>query len=159
MFQQLEAIIFDFDGVLTDNNVWIDEDGREMVCCSRADGLAFDVLRKLKKQMFILSTETNSVVLRRGEKLNITVCQGIKDKVSSLKKLAIKYKFSLDSTLYIGNDLNDYHAMKVCGYSACPSDSHPKILEVASFRLKACGGHGVEYVFQIDMLETLYSQG
>ena len=64
---ELEAIVFDFDGVLTDNRVFINQDGQEMVCCHRADGLAFDFLRRTNLNLFILSTETNVVVKRRGE--------------------------------------------------------------------------------------------
>jgi len=92
---ELEAIVFDFDGVLTDNNVYLDQNGNEMVCCSRADGLAFDVLRQTHLKLFILSTETNSVVSRRGEKLKIPVFQGIKDKQTSLEELSQHEGFSL----------------------------------------------------------------
>jgi 3-deoxy-D-manno-octulosonate 8-phosphate phosphatase KdsC-like HAD superfamily phosphatase len=54
----LDCIIFDTDGVLTDDRVWVDQDGREMVCCSRRDGLRFDFLRQSGLKLFILSTET-----------------------------------------------------------------------------------------------------
>ena len=50
----IDAIVFDFDGVLTDNFVYLNQEGMESVACSRADGLAFDVLHKLKKPAFIL---------------------------------------------------------------------------------------------------------
>jgi YrbI family 3-deoxy-D-manno-octulosonate 8-phosphate phosphatase len=158
---QLEAIVFDFDGVLTDNRVFVDEDGREMVCCHRGDGLAFDVLKQTHLQLFILSTETNLVVTRRGEKLRIPVFQSTKDKKSSLERLASEKNFSLGKTLFVGNDLNDYQVMQICGFSACPSDSHPKILEIATFSLNKKGGNGVvrelvEQSLQIDMLSILY---
>jgi 3-deoxy-D-manno-octulosonate 8-phosphate phosphatase (KDO 8-P phosphatase) len=158
--QQLEAIVFDFDGVLTDNRVFVDEDGREMVCCHRGDGLAFDVLKKTHLQLFIMSTETNLVVTCRGEKLGIPVYQSTKDKKSSLESLAPEKKFNLGKTLFVGNDLNDYQVMQLCGFSACPSDSHPKIIETASIVLKKKGGKGVvrelvEDVFKIDILSFL----
>jgi len=161
MIHQLDALIFDFDGVLTDGRVWVDEEGMEMVCCSRTDGLAFDVLRKLEVEMFILSTENNPVVLKRGEKIGVPVHQGSQDKLNSLRKLAEMHGFSLKKSFYTGNDLNDYYVMKACGYSGCPADSHPKILEIADFPLKANGGQGVvrelvESVFQIDIMMTLY---
>lgn len=160
--KELEAIVFDFDGVLTDNRVWVDQSGREMVCCNRRDGLAFDVLRKDKIKIYILSTETNPVVLKRGQKLKIQVHQGSKDKLASLGKLSESQAFSLKNTFYVGNDLNDYFAMKACGYSACPADSHPKIQEISMFSLKTRGGHGVvrelvESVFQLDMMSILSS--
>jgi 3-deoxy-D-manno-octulosonate 8-phosphate phosphatase (KDO 8-P phosphatase) len=157
---QLEAIVFDFDGVLTDNRVFVDQDGREMVCCHRGDGLAFDVLKRTHLQLFILSTETNPVVTSRGQKLRVPVYQSTKDKKSSLEKLALGGNFSLEKTLFVGNDLNDYDAMQICGFSACPSDSHPKILEIATFTLNKKGGGGVvreivEQTLQIDVLRML----
>ena len=69
----IDAIILDFDGVLTDNSVYVDQNGIEQVKCSRSDGLAFDVLRKLKKPIHILSTEKNPVVLARASKLKVPV--------------------------------------------------------------------------------------
>ena len=157
---QLEAIVFDFDGVLTDNRVFVDENGREMVCCHRGDGLAFDVLKQTHLQLFILSTETNPVVTSRGEKLRVPVYQSTKDKKFSLERLASEKNFSLGKTLFVGNDLNDYQVMQICGFSACPSDSHPKILEIATFPLNKKGGNGVvreivEQTLQIDILSIL----
>ena len=100
MFNRLEALIFDFDGVLTDDHVWVDQSGTEMVCCNRWDGLAFDVLRKQGINIYILSTETNPVVLKRGQKIKIEVHQGSKNKLTSLVQLAESQAFSLKNTFY-----------------------------------------------------------
>jgi len=159
----IDALIFDFDGVLTDNRVMLDQSGKEFVTCSRGDGLAFDVLRKLKKPTYILSTEENSVVTARGKKLQITVIQGVKDKVIALKELAQQENFSLDNILYIGNDLNDYYAMSLCGHSACPGDSHEAIKQLADITLKTNGGAGIvrellEDILKLDFLTLLYSK-
>ncbi len=160
--EQLDALIFDFDGVLTDNRVLLDQSGKEFVYCSRGDGLGFDVLRKVKKPVFILSTEENSVVTARGKKLKVPVIQGVKNKVDALHTLIKKEGFSLDSILYVGNDLNDYHAMSLCGYSACPADSHVAIKQLAKITLKTAGGAGIvrellEDVLNMDFLDILYS--
>jgi 3-deoxy-D-manno-octulosonate 8-phosphate phosphatase (KDO 8-P phosphatase) len=159
--EDLEAIVLDFDGVLTDNKVYVDQDGREMVCCNRSDGLAFDVLKKTKLHLFILSTEKNPVVLQRGKKLGIPVYQGINDKSLALNELSQKEGFSLSKTLFIGNDLNDYQAMIQCGYKACPKDSHFKIIEIASIHFESLGGEGVvrelvEDVLKIDLLNPSF---
>ena len=69
LFDDIDAFIFDFDGVLTNNMVIVDQYGKESVSCSRADGLAFDVLHKLKKSVYILSTEKNPVVTARADKI------------------------------------------------------------------------------------------
>lgn len=156
----IDVFIFDFDGVLTDNIVLVDQNGKESVSCSRADGLAFDVLHKLKKFTYILSTEKNPVVEQRAKKLKIQVLQGIGNKAEALKDLAIRKSFNLSNALYVGNDINDYRAMQLCGYSVCPADSHPKIKNISDVVLKTLGGKGVvrellEEVFEVDFIKTL----
>jgi N-acylneuraminate cytidylyltransferase/3-deoxy-D-manno-octulosonate 8-phosphate phosphatase (KDO 8-P phosphatase) len=157
----IDAFVFDFDGVLTNNLVYLDENGNEIVSCNRADGLAFDVLRKLQKPSYILSTEKNPVVTARANKLKIPVLQGINNKVEALKEIANKEGFNLQNILYVGNDLNDYQVMKLCGFSVCPADSHPKIKEISDVVLKTNGGNGVvrellEDVLGLDFVKILY---
>ena len=157
----LKGIIFDFDGVLTNNLVYLVQDGKEMVSCSRADGLAFDVLRRIQKPAYIISTEKNPVVTARANKLKIPVLQGIGNKTECLKELIDREKFDLKNILYVGNDLNDYLVMQLCGYSACPADSHSKIKSVSSIILSTNGGDGIvrellEEVLNLDFIKILY---
>ena len=159
--KKIDLIIFDFDGVLTDNKVQVDQNGNESVSCSRGDGLGFDVLKALGKSAYIISTEENLVVSARAKKLNIPVLQGVNDKAYVIKNLAEEKNVELNKILFVGNDLNDYYAMQLCGYSACPSDSHQKIIDIASFALKTKGGNGIlrellEEVFELDVLGILY---
>lgn len=160
---EIDALIFDFDGVLTNNLVHLNQDGKEWVSCSRGDGLAFDVLRKLNKPSYIISTERNSVVSARAKKLKIPALQGVDNKVKKVQELATKEGLDLTRVLYVGNDLNDYRAMQLCGYTACPSDSHEKIKEIATFVLKTGGGKGVvrellEDVLKMDFIQIIYPQ-
>ena len=160
--EQIDAFIFDFDGVLTDNLVYISEEGKEAVRCSRSDGLAFDVLRKILKPTYFLSTEEKIVVSSRAKKLKLPVIQGVSDKVEALSKLVEEESYEWERLIYIGNDLNDYKAMNLCGFSACPSDSHGKIKEIATFVLNTNGGSGVareltEDIFGLDFINILYS--
>ena len=157
----IDAFIFDFDGVLTNNHVLISESGKESVNCSRADGLAFDVLNKLNKPTYIISTEKNSVVEARAKKLKVPVLQGVNNKVEAMIKLANLKSYNLENILYIGNDLNDYLVMQLCGYTACPADSHPKIKNVSGISLRRNGGDGVvrellEEVLELDFIKILY---
>jgi len=157
----IEAFVFDFDGVLTNNLVHLSQDGKEWVSCSRADGLAFDVLRKLKIPAYILSTEKNLVVTQRAKKLKIQALQGESDKVKAIKIFSAENRYRLDKVLYVGNDLNDYETMKLCGFSVCPSDSHNKIKKIADIVLKTQGGKGVvrellEDVLEVDFIKILY---
>ena len=139
----IDALIFDFDGVLTNNLVFLDDKGNELVCCSRSDGLAFDVLRKLEKPSYIISTEKNLVVSSRAKKLKIEAIQGVSNKVEALLELIKVHDYDLKRILFVGNDLNDYSAMKLCGHTACPSDSHWEIKKLSNVILDAQGGKGV----------------
>ena len=157
----IDAFVFDFDGVLTNNLVKIDENGKESVSCSRGDGLAFDVLRKLNKPAYILSTEENPVVSARAKKLKIIAVQGVKNKVAGIQEIIKKESCSLERVLYVGNDLNDYKVMVSCGITACPADSHYKIKQISNVVLKTNGGCGIarellEDVLDLDFIEILY---
>lgn len=140
---RIQAIVLDFDGVLTDDRVWVDQEGREMVCCSRRDGIGFDILRKTNIKLFILSTETNPVVAMRARKLKVSCVQGSTNKAGSLKSLAADQGFALKQTLFVGNDINDIDAMGLCGFSACPLDAHPEVKKMATFVLSTKGGQGI----------------
>lgn len=158
---KIDLFIFDFDGVLTNNLVHLDQHGIESVVCNRSDGLAFDTLRKLKKKIYILSSERNLVVSSRAEKLHVPVIQGVGNKYNAIKQIITSENCSLENVIYMGNDLNDYAAMKICGISVCPADSHPKILKISNYVLKKTGGDGVvrelvEDLLCLDVLEILY---
>jgi 3-deoxy-D-manno-octulosonate 8-phosphate phosphatase (KDO 8-P phosphatase) len=160
--EDIDVFVFDFDGVLTNNIVHLDGKGGEWVSCSRSDGLAFDAIKKLNKSVYILSTEKNPVVSARAKKLKIPVLQGVKDKSQCLRELSNQENFSLQRVLYVGNDLNDFYAMKLCGFSICPFDSHSKIHEISNITLKTAGGNGVvreilEEIIGLDLLEILYN--
>jgi len=157
----IDALIFDFDGVLTNNMVHVNEHGEEMVSCSRSDGLAFDLLKKINKPAYILSTEKNPVVRERAKKLKIPALQGVSNKVEALNLLATEKGYSHSKLLYVGNDINDYKVMLTCGYTACPVDSHDSIKEIATVVLDVRGGNGVvrellEKVMKLDFIKILY---
>jgi 3-deoxy-D-manno-octulosonate 8-phosphate phosphatase (KDO 8-P phosphatase) len=162
LINDIDSFIFDFDGVLTNNLVYFNQSKEEMVVCNRSDGLAFDVLRKLKKTVYILSTEKNPVVSARAEKLKIPAIQGINNKVEAINMLQNSKKIDLNRALYVGNDINDFCAMKLFRYSACPLDSHHKIKEISSVIIEKRGGEGVvrelvEDVFELDFIKILYN--
>ena len=160
LLDDIDVVIFDFDGVLTNNLVIVDQSGNEGVVCNRSDGLAFDALRKLKVPTYILSTEKNKVVNARAKKLKITALYGVDNKSDTVKELADQEGFDLKRVLYVGNDLNDLNAMKVCGFTACPADSHEMIKSIATIVLKTKGGGGIvrellETVFQVNFIKIL----
>lgn len=139
----IKLIVFDFDGVMTDNRVIVSETGEESVIVNRADGLGIKMLREKGVPMLILSTEENRVVTARGKKLKLPVLQGISDKASALKDYCRELNVDLNKVMYIGNDINDLEVMKLVGLRLAPADAHIKIKEITDMVLSTPGGGGV----------------
>jgi 3-deoxy-D-manno-octulosonate 8-phosphate phosphatase (KDO 8-P phosphatase) len=140
---ELSLIAFDFDGVLTDNKVYVFQDGSEAVACNRADGLAFDLLRAQGFPTVIISTERNPVVTARAEKLRIPVIQSAGDKVAALQRHCAEHGLDPDRVMFVGNDLNDLPVMAAVAYAVAVADAHPRVRELAWQVIETPGGAGV----------------
>lgn len=138
----VEALVLDFDGVLTDNRVLVTDDGHEAVFCSRGDGMGLSHLAKAGVKLLILSKEKNAVVARRAEKLGIECMHAIDDKPAALSAWLQKNGVAVERTVFVGNDVNDVACMTMVGCSACPADAHPSAVAAARITLEARGGHG-----------------
>lgn len=148
----VHTLVFDFDGVFTNNKVWISSSGIESVECDRADGLGLDFLRhtsqanNLSLDFFILSKESNSVVTVRAEKLKIKCHHAVGDKVTFMDNYFHKHRpldeFPYDGLMFAGNDLNDLMLMQRAKFSISPSDAHQLVLSNANIVLPRPGGHG-----------------
>jgi YrbI family 3-deoxy-D-manno-octulosonate 8-phosphate phosphatase len=139
---QVDLVIFDFDGVLTDNRVLVFADGVEAVFCSRADGLGFDALRKHGVRTMILSTERHPVVAARAAKLGVEAIAGSSDKAAAIEKICRERAVRAERIIYVGNDVNDLRAMRLVGIPVAVGDAHPSVREVAIHVLMARGGEG-----------------
>ena len=136
-------VVFDFDGVFTDNRVLVDQDGKEAVFCSRADGLGLQALRRLGVGSLVLSTETNPVVSARAKKLGIECVQGLGDtKWDALRQIFADRTLSAAEVAYVGNDINDLDCLRNVGVSICVADAYPDALAVARYVTERPGGMG-----------------
>lgn len=140
--KRIQLIIFDFDGVFTDNHVLVLQDGTEGVICSRADGLGMEALKRLGVKLIVLSKEENPVVSKRCQKLSIPCIQGCDNKAEILNQEAKKLGISLKEIAYMGNDINDLECLKIVGLPACVIDSHQDVIAVSLYVTQAKGGHG-----------------
>ena len=140
---KIKLIVYDFDGVMTDNKVYVDQDGKETVQVNRADGLGVSEIKKLGIEQIIISTEKNPVVTTRAKKLGIYCLQGIENKKDVLINFCQKNDYDLEYVAYVGNDINDKEVMGIVGYSFCPFDAHKSILNISDHVLCAKGGDGV----------------
>lgn len=142
MASSVRLVVFDFDGVFTDNMVLISQDGIESVTCCRSDGLGLSRLKAMGIHMMVVSTERNPVVTTRCEKLGIDVVQGIEDKAVAVVSLCEEKVVSTDSTAFVGNDINDLGAFGVVGYPIAVADAYPEVLAAAKLITSRDGGKG-----------------
>jgi N-acylneuraminate cytidylyltransferase len=135
-------VVFDFDGVMTDNRVWVSEDGTESVACNRGDGMGLEKLRRLGLDLFVLSTEANPVVSARCRKLGLTLEQNVGNKGERLRCLLRDRGIAPADVIYVGNDVNDLDCMRMVGCSVAVGDAHPDVRPAADIVLTLPGGHG-----------------
>lgn len=135
-------VAFDFDGVFTDNTVYVSQDGTEFVRCWRGDGLGLRKLERLGIPPVILSTEANAVVSVRASKLKIRCVQAIDDKLAALEALSREFDLTLAQVAFVGNDINDLSCLSAVGLPIAVADAHHEIADSVRFRTRAPGGRG-----------------
>jgi YrbI family 3-deoxy-D-manno-octulosonate 8-phosphate phosphatase len=139
---RIRLIAFDFDGVFTDNMVYVDEDGHETVRCYRSDGIGLSKLRKLGIATVIISTEANPVVSARARKLKIRCIQDCHDKRTVLDSLAREKNISLQEIAFVGNDINDQACLESVALPIVVQDGYQDIVPMALYQTRRPGGHG-----------------
>jgi len=140
--ENVRLVVFDFDGVMTDNRVWVNEYGDESVACNRSDGLGLEQLRRQGVECVVLSTETHPVVAARCRKLGLPFEHGVRDKPDRLRRLLLDRNLTPSNVVYVGNDINDVDCLRLAGCGVVVADAHPDALRAADITLTRAGGHG-----------------
>jgi YrbI family 3-deoxy-D-manno-octulosonate 8-phosphate phosphatase len=140
---RIKAVVTDFDGVLTDNRVSVDEAGQESVTCNRSDGWGIQCLLESGYRVACISTEKNQIVSKRCEKMKIPCIQGQIDKKTAFDRLCLEWGFAKEEILYVGNDTNDSDCLAMAGAGIIPADAVPAVEEFSDGRTSARGGGGV----------------
>jgi 3-deoxy-D-manno-octulosonate 8-phosphate phosphatase (KDO 8-P phosphatase) len=139
LLARVRFVAFDFDGVFTDNRVWVNERGEELLAFSRSDGLGLRRLDEIGVRYLILSMESNPIVGARAQKLHADSVQGVEDKLTVLRERAGS---ELDDVAYVGNDINDAACLEAVGLPVVPADAWPEVLPLARLVLSRPGGKG-----------------
>ena len=142
-WSSIKLIVSDFDGVMTDNRVLVDETGKESVYVSRADGQGINILWSLGIALVIISTEKNNTVEKRAEKLKVECIQSVINKKECLKQYCSEKNIELNDVAYVGNDINDFEAMQIVGWKIVPQDAYSEVKSIADFITETKGGYGV----------------
>jgi 3-deoxy-D-manno-octulosonate 8-phosphate phosphatase (KDO 8-P phosphatase) len=142
LLARIRLAVFDFDGVFTDNHVWVNDRGEESVRCCRADGFGLQRLREVGVDAVILSTEAVPLASVRAQKLDVPSRHGLGDKLEALREEAERRGVSLGDTAYVGNDINDTACLEAVGLPVCPADAWPEVAGLARWTLERRGGEG-----------------
>jgi YrbI family 3-deoxy-D-manno-octulosonate 8-phosphate phosphatase len=137
-----KLLVLDFDGVLTDNRVWVNEAGEETAVFDRGDGMGIRLLREAGVDVLVLSTEENPIVAARCRKLRLPFQQGIADKRAALMEWVSGREIDLADVAYVGNDVNDLGCLQIVGLAVAVQDSHPDVRAQAHITLTRPGGSG-----------------
>ena len=142
LLRRVRLAVFDFDGVFTDNRVWVNEQGDELLAFSRSDGLGLRRLDEVSVRYLIVSAEPNPIVSARAVKLNAECVQGVDDKLAVVFERTEELGVTLEQTAYVGNDINDADCLRAVGVPAVPADAWPEVHPLAKWVLSRPGGAG-----------------
>ncbi len=142
LISKIRLVAFDFDGVFTDNMVYVLEDGIEAVRCFRSDGLGLKKLKQLGIETIIISTEANPVVSARAKKLKIRCIQDCDDKRAALEGIVEELGITLAEVAFVGNDINDLPCLSCVALPIVVQDAHPDVVAHAVYRTRRAGGYG-----------------
>jgi YrbI family 3-deoxy-D-manno-octulosonate 8-phosphate phosphatase len=152
---KIDLLVFDFDGVMTDDRVSVNEDGLESITCSRSDGMGIKLARERGHRMLILSTEKNGVVRKRAEKLGLEVLHGIDDKVTVLDKYLTDNGLQWQNVVYVGNDVNDVACLLRAGCGVAVANATREARESANMVLTRAGGnHAVRELIDLILQDS-----
>lgn len=141
-FRKIKLVAFDFDGVFTDNRVYVDQNGKEMISCWRSDGIGLSRIKGVGVKTLVISSEVNPVIRKRCAKLGIDCVTGVRDKLSVLKRILRERNLSPKNVCFVGNDLPDLNCLKYIGCPVAVKSSAEEVLKVAKYITKREGGSG-----------------
>jgi N-acylneuraminate cytidylyltransferase len=144
MPEKIDLIISDFDGVITDNRVWVNRDGTESVAAYRSDSIRIREMQEAGIEVIILSSEIDRVVEARAKKMGVEAIHGIgvREKGLVMREVIEQKNMKAENVVFIGNDLNDLPCFEIAGWAVAVADAYPEVIRAADFVLSKPGGHG-----------------
>ncbi len=142
-FRDIHTFIFDVDGVFTNSDLLILENGNLLRKMNVRDGYAVKRAIKSGYRICIITGGTSSGVVTRLESLGISdIYSGINDKLDTFEEFVITYDLDTSGILYMGDDIPDYEPMRRAGLPCCPQDAANEIVDVSQYISPKNGGDG-----------------
>jgi 3-deoxy-D-manno-octulosonate 8-phosphate phosphatase (KDO 8-P phosphatase) len=152
--RNIQIVIFDVDGVLTDGTLYLTDSGEEIKAFNSRDGHGMKMLKASGVELAIITARDSPSVKLRAENLNISLLyQGDKNKLKVFESLIIELGIDMSSCAYVGDDLIDLPVMTRCGLSICVPSAPALVKKHAHYVTNSEGGHGaVREVCELIML-------
>lgn len=141
--QQIDWVLSDVDGVLTDGSLYIEGRGERLKVFHVHDGLGLQMARQAGLGVGLLSARSSPALDRRASELGVdVVSSGREDKLAAFEEFLRRQQTTAARVAYVGDDLNDLAVLGRCGLSFAPADAAAEVLDLVKVRLKRRGGHG-----------------
>lgn len=141
--KNIELVIFDVDGVMTDGSLFLGDDGQEYKAFNSKDGHGLRMLQEGGVKVAIITGRTSNVVEHRMKDLSITtVYQGYRDKIPAYESLLKDVGLDKDQIAYVGDDVVDLPVMTRVGFAIAVQDAHDYVKKHAHWITGNCGGRG-----------------
>ncbi|WP_159637374.1 KdsC family phosphatase [Sphingobacterium composti Ten et al. 2007 non Yoo et al. 2007] len=142
--KKVKCVVLDVDGVLTNGNILVTEEGHQLRTFNVKDGYAIQYAIKQGLDIFVITGARSKGVKVRFDGLGVKeTFLGISDKWTLLQDLLSKYNYSLSEVLFIGDDMPDYKCMQKVGVAVAPADAVEDIKSVSQYVSKYKGGEGI----------------
>ena len=143
LMNNITTFVLDVDGVLTDGTIHVSPTGEMLRNMNIRDGYAMKAALENGYTVCIISGGSNEGVRVRLRNLGITdIYLGVPDKVETFKEFTDIYNINPENVLYMGDDIPDYHVMKLVGLATCPQDASPEIKAISGYISHKNGGKG-----------------
>jgi len=144
LLRRIRLLIFDFDGVLTDNHVYVNEHGERMKRFWVPDGVGIFLAHQAGIKMAIITGSSDRATRHRAKFLRIDdFHSGVYDKLPVYEMLKRKHRATDRECLFIGDDLPDQDIFRQDCLTLAPPDAHPRILRLAKWVGTMPGGRGI----------------
>ena len=139
----IKLLVLDVDGCLTDGSLTYSAEWIESKTFNVKDGLGISTWIKMGNHVAIITGRKSKIVQKRAEELGVQhLYQGINDKERVLKEIVEKLDISFEEVAVIGDDLNDFHMLRLAGKSFTPNDGVDAVKEIVDTVLNKKGGEG-----------------
>jgi len=154
VLENIEMLVLDIDGVMTDGSLIINADGSESKHFNSLDGHGIRLWKRAGKKIAFLTGRESQPVLHRAEQLEVDyVLQSCFDKLQELKKLIAEANIPAEKIAYVGDDLPDLPVIRYVGFSAVVANAVDEVKRYADYVTFAKGGCGavrevIEYILK-----------